>query len=667
MTLKYFSIDAIKRSIDRLKNYDSKWIIVPLVFAINGVDDLKDTDVQASGKPGTNKFLDKYFSGRSIGLRGGGSNTLRPKFREMSPALNSDYLQNGSSNLWGSTYSSRGYREMTSSRIVSSSATSHFKLESGFKNKFETELDTNFYFEDVLTWLFAFDGIPDSVANWNGLFRYFLDRELGVGINLPSIYSSRFGITGTLPWPTDFLPVRPDNEEFIRELIPSKHSPYKTTLPTTATSDQCSFNLSISLASKGFVILSGPSGTGKTRNGIQLAKSLGAQLGLNDIHVSVPVGAGWTDTRNLLGYKNPFGTPRNVAGSTINETYEIPDTLRLLLRSVHTDRITIPHFLLLDEMNLSHVERYFSPFLSLMEISRISSSEDALLISKSSISLISDILAQENPSSIEAESALNLKLLGAGLSLPQNFFIIGSINVDETTYMFSPKVLDRAHVVEMLTVLPSEYMAGKISVERTLSAKSALEVLQSANYAPLLGLPGQNFKDTAISLLFDSTWADEAVNQIENLLEGAYILLEPVGFAFGYRLINEVFRYLEVWLLAQSKRCVEEGLTSPDVDGWLDALDRVFLQKVLPKIHGNRRQLGESLSALANFLNGNDESTSLPAKYRLDSTEDVKIPVGKGLRLTGTGTTVDQMPASRKKLARMSRRLIATNYTTFVE
>lgn len=115
-----------------------------------------------------------------------------------------------------------------------------------------------------------------------------------------------------------------------------------------------------------------------------------------------------------------------------------------------------------------------------------------------------------------------------------------------------------------------------------------------------------------------------------------------MGFAFGYRLVNEVFAYLEVWILAQKEQCDETG-QALSTDGWHDALDKVFSQKVLPKIHGNRRQLNDSLTKLETFLRGL-------------STQGVP----------NLGTP-DPMPVSRQKLERMNRRLNATGYTTFVE
>ena len=130
----------------------------------------------------------------------------------------------------------------------------------------------------------------------------------------------------------------------------------------------------------------------------------------------VPVGADWTNREFLLGYPNALERGR----------YVKPDNgvLDLLLRAIENrDK---PYFLILDEMNLSYVERCFADFLSALE-------------SGEEIPLTEDKV-EGVPKSIK---------------LSDNLFIIGTINVDETTYMFSPKVLDRANVIEFC-IMPDE-------------------------------------------------------------------------------------------------------------------------------------------------------------------------------------------------------------------
>jgi len=147
----------------------------------------------------------------------------------------------------------------------------------------------------------------------------------------------------------------------------------------------CSLDLAVALAAKPFVILTGPSGTGKSRAALKLTQGIQDIFGdkiKGRVFELVPIGPDWTSPKRLLGFRTPFGEFRTREdGSQTNDSYEITDTLRLILRASHPDATGIPHFLIFDEMNLSHVERYFAPFLSLMEaVSILDEEDDAPLI-----------------------------------------------------------------------------------------------------------------------------------------------------------------------------------------------------------------------------------------------------------------------------------------------
>jgi len=172
--------------------------------------------------------------------------------------------------------------------------------------------------------------------------------------------------------------------------------------------DKLVTRLTASLLTKPFVILTGLSGSGKTK----LAQAFAMWIcENNNQYCIVPVGADWTNREPLLGFPNALQE---------NE-YVKPDNRVLDLIIDANNNPDKPYFLILDEMNLSHVERYFADFLSVME-------------SKSKISL--------HPGNA------NWNEVPAEIGVPKNLFTIGTVNIDETTYMFSPKVLDRAQLIK---------------------------------------------------------------------------------------------------------------------------------------------------------------------------------------------------------------------------
>lgn len=225
------------------------------------------------------------------------------------------------------------------------------------------------------------------------------------------------------------------------------------------------------------IILAGDSGSGKTNLVKSFAKAVNGRA------VIIPVKPNWTSAEDLLGYYNPLEQKylSTLFLDTIIEANKNPNT---------------PYFICLDEMNLARVEYYFADFLSLMEerdsnpqIPLYSTSEAELLTGevKNFIALIDEAKIQTDSKDISAfidilkNEELNLKLselcgfkegdsllkyhvylkrlLGnyfntpSQVTLPPNVRIIGAINVDETTYYLSPKILDRAHIMKFKSPL----------------------------------------------------------------------------------------------------------------------------------------------------------------------------------------------------------------------
>lgn len=173
-------------------------------------------------------------------------------------------------------------------------------------------------------------------------------------------------------------------------------------------------------ADKHFVILSGLSGTGKTNLAIQYARAVHGfdNMSEQDPFLFIcPVRPEWTDPTGLTGYYD-----------VLSDRYVVPPFLEAVL--VATANPETPVFVCLDEMNLARVEYYFSDVLSSLE------SGHPLQLHSNSVPL-------------EGSTGGEIR---ADLPLPRNLYIIGTINIDETTNPLSDKILDRANVIDMSKV-----------------------------------------------------------------------------------------------------------------------------------------------------------------------------------------------------------------------
>jgi hypothetical protein len=287
------------------------------------------------------------------------------------------------------------------------------------------------------------------------------------------------------------------------------------------------------LLTKPFLILTGVSGTGKTQSALRLARELALSEGLDQdalLHVE-PVGSGWTDQTPLWGFWD-----------SLNGKYQATKALHFLLQAQNSPQF--PFFLVLDEMNLSHVERYFSGMLSALE-------------SGLTVPLHQQPVDDQQPIPQE-------------VGWPENLFVVGTVNIDETTYMFSPKVLDRASVIEVRADWADVAQGAGLPALQTLEKGSA-----------------QAFVDLALDLRDpQGTPADETVWQVVlSDLEKVFQALQEHGLEFGYRTIAEARRYTAVAGMA--------GVTEAAA-----IADRIILQRVLPKLNGSRTKLGPLLKAL---------------------------------------------------------------------
>ena len=297
-----------------------------------------------------------------------------------------------------------------------------------------------------------------------------------------------------------------------------------------------------SLMTKPFVILSGLAGSGKTQLAITFAKALVEDTDTQLCTVSV--GADWTNREPLLGFPNALQSNQYVRPES--------RVLDLMIEANMPENANKPYFLILDEMNMSYVERYFADFLSAME-------------SKEAIPLWNGCLDPDSEDDDSDDTPTSIKL-------PSNLFIIGTINVDETTYMFSPKVLDRANVIEF-----------KISADEM---SSFLENMKDVNPDNIISKAA----NMAASFVEIASKNDLEKNEAAvDTLKKFFGELKNVNAEFGYRSATEIFRFI---CQAKNNDDTANKITDDEI------LDAAIVQKLLPKLHGSRKKLDPVLKQL---------------------------------------------------------------------
>ena len=377
------------------------------------------------------------------------------------------------------------------------------------------------------------------------------------------------------------------------------------------------------LGSKRFLILTGLAGSGKTKLAQAFARWLtpAAEEGESDAHLVIPVGADWTGSDSILGYPDGLDTSRYVSRPALD----------LIQRAAEREDEKIPHFLILDEMNLSHVERYFADLLSMIE------SGDSM-----------DLYRPEEDGD---GNEIIRSCVEPKLRLPSNLFIIGTVNVDETTYMFSPKVLDRANVIE--------FRIERDDLINFLAAPSSpnLEPFSLAQSAYGTAFVTESERKHSIPKGVKDLYSQECLLFFD--------LLAAHNAEFGYRVANEAARFMHFYR-------VLSGKDEESVD-WFDAaMDAVIVQKLLPKLHGSRTKLEGLLWALAYACGA--ERTGMNAKQFLEEcekagkAEDERAfsPESVAKVLNDKGAKA-RYPLSFEKILRMYRKLIRDQFVTFAE
>ncbi len=294
-------------------------------------------------------------------------------------------------------------------------------------------------------------------------------------------------------------------------------------------------NFYLSLKSKPFVILAGTSGTGKTRLVRLFAEAVGAASaeGGNGRYKLVSVRPDWSDSSDLFGHTNLKG--EFVPGAIIDFIQDAGEHLE------------VPYFLCLDEMNLARVEYYLSDFLSIIETRRHAGSR-----------IVTDQIVLDQAA----------KKVYGKLTIPENLYVVGTVNMDETTFPFSKKVLDRANTIEFSYVdLEPEFDLPQEEAEPVLRSNQFLKT----EYLVLKADIKEEQRELAVRVCAEL----QEINKI----------LQEANSHVGYRVRDEIVFYML-------------NNAQADLLEYREALDNEIMQKILPRIQGSSAAVKDLLCRL---------------------------------------------------------------------
>ena len=320
-------------------------------------------------------------------------------------------------------------------------------------------------------------------------------------------------------------------------------------------------NFYLSLKTKPFVILAGISGTGKSKIVRLFAEAIGANVN-NGRYKMISVKPDWNDSTELFGYKN------------INDEF-IPGQLTEIIKEAVENR-TMPYFVCIDEMNLARVEYYLSEYLSLIESRNVQGNE-----------IVTDHIFSSNYINNDYSK----------LYIPENLYIIGTVNMDDTTFQFSRKVLDRANTIEFSEVDLNQLFLNSEESDKVTGENVNNDFIKTS-YLNINDIEEQ-YREYAASV-------NTKIVTINNILKKA-------RKHFAYRVRDEIIFYM-----VENKKLdlMDENI----------AFDYQIMQKILPAISGSEAAIKDILVELFNFCLGK-EAVFSDASYLEDAESFLKDAV----------------------------------------
>lgn len=371
------------------------------------------------------------------------------------------------------------------------------------------------------------------------------------------------------------------------------------------------------IKSKPFLLLAGISGTGKSRIVRELARACWDE-GSEEYEAQKPrnfemvqVKPNWHDSSELIGYVS------RVSGKPV---FEAGDFLKFVAKAWENPEV--PYFLCLDEMNLAPVEQYFAEYLSVVE-SRKADGNGVIttdpILKKCDEQWYFDLTAK-----LTNDDEIRARFNKDGICIPQNLIVVGTVNMDETTFSFSRKVLDRAMTIEMNEV----DLYGGLTDRHEKIGK-----LEAGN---LIG--------TAVEGVDVYKNNKDVCEKVINYLKVINANLEGTPFKVAYRTRNEFLLYV-VNNLPYNKE--EDGSEIVQKEIIARALDEITSMKILSRIEGDETKIGNLLDQLREIISGQLKTIS-DIEYSATKNEE-----GKAYSI------------SLAKLKEMEKRLKTSGYTSF--
>lgn len=370
------------------------------------------------------------------------------------------------------------------------------------------------------------------------------------------------------------------------------------------------------IKSKPFLLLAGISGTGKSRIVRELARACWetdseeykAQKPKN--FEMVQVKPNWHDSSELIGYVSRVsGSPVFVAGDFLKfvaKAWENPD---------------VPYFLCLDEMNLAPVEQYFAEYLSVVESRKCG--ENGVITTDPILKKSEEDWYRVLTAELTSDETIRNLFLKDGIAIPQNLIVVGTVNMDETTFSFSRKVLDRAMTIEMNEV----------------NLRGGLE----SQHEQIGKLEAGNLIGTAVDGVDIYNTNKAVCNTALKYLEAVNTQLEGTPFKVAYRTRNEFLLYV-VNNLPYNKD--KDGNELDENFVIARALDEITSMKILSRIEGDETKIGNLLDRL---------TTTVSEQLNAVSGKDYSAKKDEAEK---------EFSVSLAKLAEMKKRL-ESGYTSF--